>query len=215
MEAYITWLIYFHAAFGGIALCIGTISIIVKKGSKLHKRAGKVFYFSMLVSALTSLVIAMLPNHENPFLFSIGVFTIYLLLTGYRGLRFKGREVVLRIDSIISICTVVTGIGMLLTPVLMNQNINIVLFVFGLLAALFGIRDLRLYKNKELLKKSWLKIHIGKMTGAYISAVSAFLVVNDLFYSLLNWFLPTILGSLYITYWILKVDNKLPKTKSK
>lgn len=214
MEQAITVFVYIHAGFGAMALLFGSLALCVKKGSQWHKRFGGIFYYSMLASALISLVIAILPSHSNPFLFSIGVFTLYLLLSGYRALNFRKKVGSLKKDKAISLTVIGVGAAMVLGPIVLLGVINIVLLVFGLAAVVFGIRDLKMFKNTENLKSQWLKIHLGKMTGAYIASVSAFLVVNDYLPSLLNWFLPTILGSLYITYWMLKIKNKNVSTKN-
>lgn len=215
MEKIAIILIYLHAVFGGIALFAGATALVVKKGGLLHRRSGNIFFYSMLVSALVSLIVAVLPNHQNPFLFSIGLFSTYFLLSGYRGLRFREKDLVLEIDKIISSTVIFVGAAMVLVPVMVNGSIAIVLFVFGTAAIIFGIRDLKMFKDRERLRRQWLRIHLGKMTGAYIAAVSAFLVVNDFLPGLLNWFLPTILGSVYITYWMLKIKRETPSTKNR
>ena len=78
MEHVIKVLIYIHAFFGGVGLVTGLISIFVKKGGINHKKTGKLFSYSMIISSLISLAISRMPNHENLFLFLIGIFTIYL-----------------------------------------------------------------------------------------------------------------------------------------
>ena len=92
MEKAIQILIYFHAAFGGIALLAGLLAIIAKKGKTLHRKAGLVFFYSMMLSGITALVIAVLPNHESPFLFAVGIFSLYFVFTGNRALKFKRKE---------------------------------------------------------------------------------------------------------------------------
>ena len=146
-------LIYLHAGFGGIALLAGLLSMIAKKGLAIHKKSGLVFFHTMLISAITAMIVAFLPNHESPFLFAVGIFSLYFILTGKRSLRFK-------------------------------------------------------HKNPERLKKSWLKLHLGKMLGAYISATTAFVVVNEFFPSFYGWFIPGIVGGFFITYWIRKLNGK-------
>lgn len=46
------------------------------------------------------------------------------------------------------------------------------------------------------------------MTGGYISAVTAFFVVNQILINLWNWFLPGVIGGIYITFWIRKLKKK-------
>lgn len=45
-----------HIAGGSIGLLTGLLNIIQKKGGKKHKLIGRVFYFSMLVAGLSSLL---------------------------------------------------------------------------------------------------------------------------------------------------------------
>ena len=83
-----------------------------------------------------------------------------------------------------------------------------ILVVFGVVGILFSIRDLRLYKKPKQLKKGWLKFHLGKMIGGYISATTAFVVVNQFFPGIYGWFVPGIIGSFVIVFWIKKIERK-------
>ena len=198
-----------HAPLGGVALVAGGVALIAEKGKKVHKKSGVLFYYSMLISAIAAFIIAVMPNHISPFLFSVGIFSSYFLLGGYRSLRFKNpNDTNLKIDKIIASVMLVTGVIMIAYPIVLNKEINIVLLVFGLAGIGFGFRDLHLFRDKKKLKAKWLKLHIGKMTGGYIASVSAFFVVNQILPNLWNWFVPGIIGSGYITYWMVKLNKK-------
>lgn len=201
---------YVHAPLGGIALFSGGIALIAKKGNRIHKKAGKVFFYSMLISVISAFVIAVLPNHESPFLFSIGLFSSYLLISGLRSLSYKQKDIKLRTDKIIVYLIVITGIAMILHPIILYRKLNIVLFVFGLLGIIFGLSDLKQFKNTKQLNENWLKLHLGKMTGGYIAAVSAFFVVNQILPGIWNWLVPRIIGSVFITWWKEKLYKKKP-----
>lgn len=200
-------LIFTHAGFGGIALLTGGIALIAQKGRKLHKKAGRFFYYSMLTSAIIALIVSVLPNHLNPFLFSIGVFSSYFLLSGLRSLKYRQKEPNLKLDKIIAYLIILTGFLMIATPIIANGKVNIILLVFGVISLLFGVRDLLLFRDIKKLKKDWLSLHLGKMTGGYIAAVSAFLVVNHILPGIWNWFIPTIIGTVYITFWNMKLSK--------
>ena len=208
MEQTIKILIYIHAGFGGIALLAGLVSMVAKKGLELHKKSGLIFYYTMLISAITAMIVAFLPNHKSPFLFAVGIFSLYFILTGKRALRFKLKSPNLKTDKWISKMMIVTGILMVLLPIILSNSLNIVLSVFAVVGIIFSVRDLNLYKKPERLKNSWLKLHLGKMIGAYISATTAFVVVNEFFPSFYGWFIPGIIGGFFITYWIRKVNGK-------
>ena len=208
MEQVIKIFIYIHAFFGGIALLSGLASILFVKGSPNHKKSGKVFSYGMVISSIISLPICWLPNHENNFLFLIGIFTIYLVISGNRVLLFKKKKEANFTDKLISGVMFVASLFMLFfgTYFLLKSNSGGILFLFfGLTAFLISIRDFKFYKNID--KSKILPFHIGKMTGAYIASVTAFLVAGLRFEGLIYWILPSIIGDFFIIFWTKKVKK--------
>ena len=203
-------LIFIHAGFGGIALVSGGISLLTKKGNSLHKKSGKVFFYTMLISVLMSLVIAVMPNHKSSFLFCIGLFSSYFIIGGYRSLKFKKKDISIRLDNMLAYAIIVTGIIMVGYPILLEDSINVVLMVFGIIALIFGIIDLLILKNKNKLRKNWLKIHLSKMISGYVAATTAFVVVNQWISGVWAWFTPGIFGTIYMIYWLKKLNKKKP-----
>jgi hypothetical protein len=201
-------LIYTHATLGGIALVAGFFAMTFKKGGQNHKKSGKLFFWSMLVSGGLAEIVAVLPGHENAFLFTIGVFTIYLVLTGNMALKYKVPNTDLKWDKLVSILMIITGLGMIIFPVIWYKSFNIVLAVFGLIGLSLAIGDLIKFRNPEKLRKIWLRQHLTKMIGAYIAAVTAFIVVNQIIPGVYGWLAPTVVGTAVISYWSRKVRRK-------
>lgn len=199
-------LILFHATLGSIALIAGTASLFVPKGKKWHKLLGNIFYYAMLISALSALIIALLPKHSSIFLFVIGLFSSYFILSGKRALRFKSNFPTL-IDTTISFCMLIISIFMVLHPIILQSSINIVLLIFGILGVILTLVDLKNYKNPKNIKKKWLKLHISKMMGGYISAFTAFIVANQIINGYIGWVAPGIIGGFYIFYWMKKLNK--------
>jgi uncharacterized membrane protein len=128
MEQFAEFLIqYIHAPLGGIALLSGCISLVSKKGSPLHKKSGKVFFYSILLSAFSALVVSVLPNHKSLFLFSIGILS----------LRYKLKAVRLSVDKIIAYLICITGFVMVTYPIILYSKLNLILTVFGLASIVF------------------------------------------------------------------------------
>ena len=201
-------LILFHAFCGGVALIAGSLSMLFKKGAKPHKKSGITFYYAMVVFGLTALIVSCLPQHKSPFLFSVGIFSLYFVLSGKSSLRFKHESPNLFFDKLLSIIMIITGVLMIFLPVLMNKSINVILLVFAVTGISFSVRDLIIFNNAEKLKKGWLKLHLGKMMGGYISAATAFVVVNNVFPSYTGWFIPGIIGGFVIAYSMRKVSTQ-------
>ena len=208
MEKMIQIFIYIHAAFGGFALLAGLVSIIAQKGKNIHRKSGLIFFYSMMLSGIIAMIVAVLPNHESPFLFAVGIFSLYFVLTGNRALNFKRKNPDLKIDKLISIIMIATGVLMILLPIILTKSINIVLVVYAIVGIIFSVGDLILFRNPERLRKGWLKLHLGKMLGGYISATTAFVIVNKIFPSFYGWFIPGIVGSFIIAYWMRKMNKK-------
>ena len=208
MEKMIQIFIYIHAAFGGFALLAGLVSILAKKGKNIHRKSGLIFFYSMMLSGIIAMIVAVLPNHESPFLFAVGIFSLYFVLTGNRALNFKRKKTDLKIDKLISIIMITTGVLMILLPIILTKSINIVLVVYAIVGIIFSVSDLILFRNPERLRKGWLKLHLGKMLGGYISATTAFVVVNEFFPSFYGWFIPGIVGGFVIAYWMRKMNKK-------
>ncbi|EAR12593.1 hypothetical protein PI23P_08205 [Polaribacter irgensii 23-P] len=48
----------------------------------------------MMFFGTIALMVAILPNHESPFLFAVGIFSLYFVLTGNRTLSFKKKVLI-------------------------------------------------------------------------------------------------------------------------
>lgn len=171
------------------------------------------FFYGMVMATSSALVLACLPGHYSPFLFSIGIFSAYLVVSGYRSLAYKRKVLSLRLDYFMSGTMAVTGLGMLLFPIIFYGQLNVILAAFGLTGLGFALRDFQLYRQRKKLRKAWLKLHLGKMIGGLAAATTAFVVVNDFFPPLVGWLLPGFLGGLVIAFWLRRL-RKNPRKKA-
>ena len=214
MEDTVKVLIYIHAFFGGIGLISGIGSIIAKKGSALHKKMGKLFTIGLLTSTFISIPMSCMPNHKNTFLLLIGLFTIYLVLAGNRALLFKIKEKADFKDKLISGSMLLFSFIMItlgLYGIINNSTTNILYLIFGGFGLFLTIKDFKFYRHPKSIKNGWLISHIGKMVGALIASITAFLVAGLGLGHIITWILPSIIGTIYIVYWIRKMK---PKTKT-
>ena len=212
IETVITLAIYVHALFGGIGLIAGTLSVITKKGSSLHRKSGKWFLIGMLLSSGISLPIACMPGHINPFLFLIGLFTIYMVVVGKRALRYKFRKnKVARLDWTITIAMFCISIVMILCGSLLFEKVSVLYIYFGIVGVVLCISDYRFLRNPHKTRNTWLVQHIGKIMGAYIASVTAFLVAGLSISGVAIWIIPSFFGTALIIYYIKKVRRTSPR----
>lgn len=199
----ITILIIIHAALGGISLLSGLSAILAAKGSSRHVLSGKIFYYCMTSSVVIAVIIALIPGHTNYFLLVIGIFSLYLIVTGKRIYSLKNYEIkkAKKSDQIISysmmfigICMMIWGIFIVIT----NNSIGFAMILFGLIGLRLAYSDILFYRKWFTGYNELVRIHISKMVGGYIAAWTAFLVVNKALPGILPWIIPTILGTVYI-----------------
>ncbi len=201
MEQYYNTTLTFHVLCGTMSLLTGIIAMSSKKGGRVHKKSGLIYFYVMLLTGFTALPIAY--YKDNVFLLLIAIFSLYLVSTGYRMTRRKkGNHH--WIDIAISLTMAIASIYMISTK-------NIIVVVFGSIGLLNSYVDIKgmFFPAKEKSKLGWLYGHLGKMSGSYISAVTAFLLNNiTTDFPLLIWFGPTVIGAVFITYWIIFYKRK-------
>ncbi len=209
-----TSILVLHIVAGFTALVSGGFSFTVPKGKKLHNTAGKVYTVAMIGVGTTAIVMCLLKY--NPFLFTIGIFSTYMTLTGYRSLQYKKQNYKpgLKKDWILLVSAFVLAASftshMIMQEGFHLQGLQLVLMVFmGILLSML-LSDVWLLRKLDQLKKGdLLRRHISRMGGAYISTVTAFLVTNvhtEPVY--ISWLLPTAIGTPFIVYFIRKYTTK-------
>lgn len=205
-----------HIVAGTLGLISGTINIINKKGDKKHRIIGDVFLYSMLTVGISAFLLSII--HPNYFLFIVGVFTLYLVASGTRYLYLKqlaNNQKPRLIDWILTYFMLVFGLAFILFGVyhLVNRNnFGIVFMVFGGIGLRMAKADFSNFKGKSKLKNVWLTVHIQRMIGAYIAALTAFLVVNNqILPGYIAWLLPTVILTPLIFKWTRKYQVKITK----
>lgn len=83
-------LLYLHIGCGTIGLISGAVAIAARKGKRIHRVAGKVFFVSMLTTyAIGAGVAPFLTEGQRPN-FVAGVMALYLLITALLTVRQRG-----------------------------------------------------------------------------------------------------------------------------
>jgi uncharacterized membrane protein len=222
MPTFFQILLGFHIAGGFAGLVSGTISATAKKGSNLHKIAGKIFFWGMLMASIAALILSNLPDHHNIFLFAVGGFTLYMICSGYRIVFlkrfFKSAEPKFSLlDYLISLFGLCFGLFLVYLSVIniyKGNNFGIVPGVFGLICMNYARMDFKMLFQKLSIKEIWMPNHITRMMGAMIASYTAFLVVNiKMKPDWVLWVLPTLVGSVLISYFLKKfVPRKSAKS---
>jgi len=200
LALFIKIFIIVHATAGTIALLAGPVSMLAKKGGPLHRRAGRYYAYSMAGVFVTAVVVAYLKSLT--FLFMVAFFSFYLVLSGYRALRWKRLSLngqVARLDWGIQLGTGITALVLLswgIWQVVNGYSFGAVGIVFGGIALIRVKQTIDRFRTPPDDKAYWLYSHIIGMSAGYIATLTAFLVVNVHFLpSIAVWLAPTLVGA--------------------
>ena len=202
-----TSLLYIHIATGSLALLLGTINMIRKKGGTKHRAAGRLYVRCMMITGASALIMAQIK--PNPFLFIIGIFTIYLVGTANRYIQPATKEPLL-IDWVYTLSMFVFASIFVIWggySLMNNESMGWVMLTFGGIGWFNVYKDFINYRGKNAQPKHRLFTHIGRMIGGYTATVTAVLVVNgDRFPfavpEFLLWLSPTLVLTPLSIYWI-------------
>ena len=222
MDELIDQLLIIHVAAGVISLVTGLISILSLKGSKVHKKSGKIYFYSMTIVFVTAIIIA--SYRFNRFLFLIAFLSYYSVFAGVRKLRLKNLHKNQKPKWYDWTAGIINGIANLFFIGLgIYYSIENEFFSGGaLLSVGFGIGGLLIsYVNLKpfIIKPNksyhWYLSHIGNMFGGYIATSTAFLSTLISKYEIMNPFLgfalPSIIGVPLLIYWMNKTEKTFKK----
>ncbi|MPR33693.1 hypothetical protein [Salmonirosea aquatica] len=174
-----------HVAFGFSALATGVVPMLAKKGGKVHKFWGNVYYWSMFGVFITTLMLfALRPGQlKLQFFLCIAILSFYFTFSGERVLAMKKSATQATVlDRVAAGLALACGLAMLGYAGygiigLQNYFIAILFAVFGTLISVNARKDLQLFSGKiESEKMHWYFGHISKIMGAYIATITAFCV---------------------------------------
>lgn len=192
-------LLYLHIALGSIALLLFWVPVIVRKGSKLHNNAGKVFYYIMLLVSGSGMVMSSMTIYDPLAIHAVNDAMSTAELQRYIGWRVVFSQFLLLL-SLLTWVTIRHAIGVLqakadrtllkrihyLGPVLLMLPLSVFVFRQGyrfdqtLLMIFAGVSfytalSICVYTFKAQIKpRQWIIEHFTSMVGAGIAVYTAF-----------------------------------------
>jgi hypothetical protein len=174
-----------HAAIGAVALITFWIAGMSKKGSPVHKGAGKIYLVAMtgiILSALP-LALSMLLNKS----LAGGSFFLYLLVItttsvwcSWRAIRDK-RDWANYVGSVFKILMVLnflSAITIVSVAVTIPNDIQIILIAFSSIGIINAVKMFRFMRTAPTDPRWWLGQHLGSMIGNGVATHIAFLSIG-------------------------------------
>jgi uncharacterized membrane protein len=213
-ENLLTGMLWVHIAGGTVALITGMVAMFAVKGSKPHRLAGKIYFAGMTAVFVGALFTAI--GHHKDFLLMVAFFSYYMTVRGYRILYLKKLNLGQKPNNLDWIISSMSGIfiisllGWGIWALLHGVGMGIAGIMFALIGSSFLVADVRNFTHPPKEKMHWWYSHISSMGGSYISAVTAFVVVNIELpqYNWILWILPGVIGGIIIGRTIRKYKAK-------
>jgi hypothetical protein len=206
-----------HIFCGTIVLVVAPAALIARKGGRWHRRWGTAFMLAMSGVLFTAGFMWQPKGHI--FLFALSLVSAYFIFNGYRIVarrrRRWGDPLDDGVDLAAAAATVAAGVWLLLIALRagddLMRSLAPILAGLGVVAIAFAVNDVRGVVGPRN-RIGWLIAHFSAMIAAYISAVTAFIVINAHGVPMeVRWVVPIAVGTLVIIGYSL--PHRLPQVK--
>jgi hypothetical protein len=199
-------LLTIHIAGGTVALLALLPAVVLARGTGLrvhpqHRRAGLVYVGGMIAAVGTAYPLAVLL--PSVFLGAVGVFTTYLVASGWRWMR-RGSHATATAGRGLAVAMLVAGAGMVVVgagQLRDGDGLGVALLVFAGIGGALAVEDLRALRVERPQRRDRMALHLGRMLGGAIATITAVLVVNVTTDPVwLAWIAPTVVISPVIAW---------------
>jgi uncharacterized membrane protein len=163
-----------HVAFGSLALVLGFLPLVTKKGGRRHVAFGRYFLLCLAVVIVTATAGIFLVEFRA-FLAVITLLSAYEAWSGYRILSIRHTGLAFR-DGAASVAALVAVI-LFIARLRSSQVPWAPVVTYSTLGTLVTVATYDLSRfvfPRRWLKRTWWYEHLVKMLGAYTAIVSAF-----------------------------------------
>lgn len=202
--------LWLHIGGGGMAIASGYVAMTARKGGRLHRLSGRVFFGSMLAMAGVAAVTAPMLTEAQWVNTSAAVFALYLTLTAWLTVRRRPGEVGRLEAALILPALGVSAVGLYLAARSGGAGEYGPVYAFAVIGALAAARDFAMLRAGGIAGVARTARHIWRMSAAFFVATGSFFFgqpdVQPTW--LRESLLPTILGLAplaLMAFWLVRV----------
>ena len=169
-------LLVIHICSAIVGLLSGFLAVFLRKGSGLHGAAGTVFFVSMLSMTTTAAALAAF-HKQNMLNVVVALLTFYMVITARRAARRKegGTTLFDRVAFLFVLSVGLLGVGSGLQAASIPAGTKDgmpapIYFVFGGIALLFSVSDLRMLARGGVTGPKRIARHLVRMSLALLIA---------------------------------------------
>ena len=180
-----------HIAAAGLAIILGAVALLVKKGGTLHRRSGLLFVHAMLVMGFSGSILGFLksksPTDGNVFAGLITVYFVGTALTAVRPVSPWTRRinaVALAVIVGVALGTLVNGVKAFNSPHLSSGGVSsrttgVMSFIFATVMILAAAGDVRIMRSGMPRGGPRLARHLWRMCFAMFLAAGSFFSIRE------------------------------------
>lgn len=221
MENIVQNILYVHIFVGGAALISGLAAISSKKGRRLHRKAGRMYFWAMTAVFITGIIVA--GFRFNRFLFLIAFLSYYSVFAGVRILKLKNLHkgqspkwydwTAGIVNALANVIFMALGLYYYFNSGnVAGSLLSIGFGVGGFLISCVNLKPFVVRPNKAY---HWYMAHIGNMMGGYIATVTAFISTMVTRFDVMNPFiafaLPSLIGVPLLIFWQKRMEKSFQK----
>lgn len=199
-----------HVFFGTLALIAAPAALFVRKGGVWHSRFGFSFILTMAIVLFSAGFLWQKQGHT--FLLPLAAVSGYLIFNGYRVIVRRRRRVPDpfedRVDMLAAGVAIAAALGTAYLAATADTELTLsirpALVGIAAIAVAFATNDVLGFCSPRS-RHGWLLAHFAGMLAAYISAVTAFAVINAHHVPMMvRWIVPSLAGGSIIVAYTLR-----------
>ena len=173
-----------HVAAGGLAIILGAVALLVKKGGTIHRRAGLLFVGAMLVMGTSASILAFRKSPADPNVLG-GFMVAYFVVTALTTVRpvspwtRRVNVAMLAIPFGLAFVDMVTGVMAFNTPHGFLNGVPFAMYFFlGTVMILAAVGDVRILRFGMPRGGPRLARHLWRMCFALFIAAGSFFSIR-------------------------------------
>jgi len=174
-----------HIAAGGLAIVLGAVALVVKKGGTIHRRSGMLFVYSMLVLGTTAALLGFRKSPTDGNVFG-GLMTVYFVGTALTTVRpvsawtRRSNVVALTVAIGLVVVNIAGGVKAFNSPRgLLNGVPFVVHFFIAGVMILAATGDVRITRFGVPRGRPRLARHLWRMCFALFIAAGSFFSIRE------------------------------------
>ena len=173
-----------HVAAGGLALVLGAVALLVKKGGTIHRKSGLLFVLAMLVMGISAAILGVRKGATGN-VFG-GLMTVYFVVTALTTVRpespgtrhITGAALVVAVG--VALVDIAAGVEAFNSPRGLREGVPFqMLFFLATVMLLAAAGDLRIVRSGVPRGGRRLARHLWRMCFALFIAAGSFFSVRE------------------------------------